>query len=56
MLKDTYSGGLPHGRVVKVLHTLLWWPRVHGFDSGCRPTHHSSAMLWRHLTYEIEED
>ena len=44
-----------HGRVAKVLSTLLWRPRFAGWDPGCGPAP-LLALLWRHPTYKAEED
>ena len=47
--------GPTHGQVVKVPHAPLQQPGFAGSDPGADLLH-SSAKLWGHATYKVEED
>ena len=50
-----YKESRPCDQLAKVPHVWLQQPRFTGSDPGTDLLH-SSAMLWRHPTYKIEED
>lgn len=45
--EETRTRGRPHSKVVKAPRSCVWIPGV--------ALLHSSAVLWRHPTYEVEE-